>query len=53
MNSPCGLCVFRVTVTFNVNNSIPANFEEEEEEHEQTQKSAEEEVSLQDPIGMR
>lgn len=34
--------VFRVTVTFNVNNSIPPSFEEEE----QQQKSAEEEVTV-------
>lgn len=36
-------CFYRVTVTFNVNNSIPPNFEEEAEQGQQ--KSAEEEVS--------
>lgn len=49
----CVFCFFsRVTVSFNVNNSIPANFEEEGE-HEQTEKSAEEEVSLRDPTVRR
>lgn len=38
-------CLFfsRITVTFNVNNSIPPNFEEEVDQGQQ--KSAEEEVS--------
>ncbi|XP_037543519.1 complement component 1 Q subcomponent-binding protein, mitochondrial [Nematolebias whitei] len=36
----------KVTVSFNVNNSIPANFEEDEEEHEKTQKSVEEEPEI-------